>query len=175
MPFSRTRPTVFARISAEPPAQGAHTAGSARLSAGLQLLIHVSLPFRRPAAENTLSGWEHIPARTARLPQLTSRRSFLCERAGCQVSEASFSSPEPLNSWASTQAATRDLLYRTTIMGTVPYFSNLWRWIGPTLASPQPLPVSSASGRTCGTTPESAVGGAWICKVCVRRRRVSRS
>lgn len=149
--------TVFARISVEPQTQGAHTTGSGRLSAGLQLLIHVSLPFRRLAAENTLSGWEHIPAITARLPQLTSLRSFLCERAGCQVSEASFSFPEPLNSWASTLATTQDLLYRATIMGIVPYFSNLWRWIGPKLADPQPLPVSTASGRTCGTTPESAV------------------
>lgn len=70
----------------------------ARLSAGLPLLIHVLLPFRRLAAEKTLSGWVHIPAITARLPQLTSLRSFLCERAGCQVSEAPFPFPKPLSS-----------------------------------------------------------------------------
>lgn len=102
------------------PARARHTLRSARPSPGLPLPIHVSLPSRRPAAENTRSGWERIPAITARLPQLTSLRSFLGERAGCQVSEVSVPSPKPLNSGAPTPATTRDLLYRATLMGTAP-------------------------------------------------------
>lgn len=97
MPSSYTH-HVFTAISGEARSTALTQPGSARLSAGLPLLIHVLLPFRRQAAEKTLSGWVHIPAITARLPQLTSLRSFLCERAGCQVSEAPFPFPKPLSS-----------------------------------------------------------------------------
>ena len=113
-------------MAADPRARAPHRLAQGTRSARLAPLpacrspIHVSLPSRRPAAENTRSGWERIPAITTRLPQLTSLRSFLGERAGCQVSEVSVPSPKPLNSGAPTPTTTRDLLYRATLIGRAP-------------------------------------------------------
>lgn len=77
--------------------------GPGSLAASLRPLIHVSLPFRRRAAQQTPNWWEHVPAITARLPQLTSLRSFLGGKR-CQVSEVSCPLPKPLDSWGPTPA-----------------------------------------------------------------------
>lgn len=139
MPSSYTH-HVFTTISVEARSTALTQPGSPRLSAGLPLLIHVLLPFRRPAAEKTLSGWVHIPAITARLPQLTSLRSFLCERAGCQVSEAPFPFPKPLNSWASTPAKRRICFTEQPSWGQLLRFPTCGAGSVPRCTVPGPCP-----------------------------------
>ena len=125
------------------------------LAASPRLLIHVSLPFRRRAAQQTPNWWEHIPAITARLPQTHQPAKFPRRQ---EVS--GFRGFLPLSQAFGLLGSDTSKDPRSAFQGDSPgdssYFSNLWRWIGPTPAGSQPLPVTTASGRTCSTTPESA-------------------
>lgn len=78
---------------------------------------------------NPPSGWEHIPAITARLAAPTHQpaKFSLARGVGFQRFPSPF--PKPWNSW--TPAAARGLPSRATVPGTAPIFfpPNLWLWI----------------------------------------------
>ena len=180
-PKQRQTPASFLMTSAppsrlhrnprwKPPIQGAHTRTPApdpgSLAAGPHLPIHVSLPFRRRAAQQT-PGWvgTHSSSNSrAGRPNSPACEVFLGER--CRVSEVSFPLPQALELLDTSHCP------GSAFQGDGPGHHSNFR-PPPTCGSgslqqpagPQSLPVRTASGRTGSTTPESAE--LRICKVRV--------
>lgn len=140
------------------------------LAASLRPHIHVSLPFRRRAAQQTPNWWEHIPAITARLPPTHQPAKF---RRRQEVSGFRGFLPPSQAFGLLGSDSSNDLPSRATVLGTAPIFPTCGA--GSVQRRPVPSPCQSGLQVAGLVAPPLSPRRPGIWKVCVRRRRVSQS
>lgn len=155
--LGRQRPKQRASRSWPVPRRGARSNGLGR---DPSLQLRSSPPRRRaPRLGAGIRGIPRVGGDAFQPPQPACPNSPACEvsaprRLVSDFRDVAFPS-RAVGLRASPPATTHELPHRATGIGKAPSFSNLWLRIGPKPGGPQPLPVSTASGRAGSTTPGS--------------------